>query len=98
MRTGLGGRKAAKDFTPQERGRCKHRFCQRKPFWLLIGKMVSEGYTANVAIDKVYDVYGGNGSITNILSEIKKIEEKIVSLCFNKTGVFIRLRLSPITL
>jgi len=33
---------------------------------------VNIGYSANVVIDKVNDVNGGNGSITNILREIKK--------------------------
>ena len=69
---GIGGRKAAKLFTPEERGRVKHKYCMRKPFWDLVARMVQNGYTAHVAIDKIYKTYGRLGSLTNILREIKK--------------------------
>ena len=69
---GIGGRKPAKMFTPGERGRVKHKYCMRKPFWDLIARMIRNGFTAQVAIDKVYDVYGNHGSVTKILREIRK--------------------------
>ena len=59
-------------FTPGERGRVKHKYCIQKPFWELIAKMIRNGFTAQVAIDKVYDVYGNHGSVTKILCEIRK--------------------------
>ena len=69
---GIGGRKAAKLFTPSERGRCKHKYCFRKPFWHLVAQMIQIGYTSNTAIDKIYDAYGEFGSVTKMLREIKR--------------------------
>ena len=34
--------------------------------------MIQNEFTANLAIDKVYDVYGRCGSLTNILREIRR--------------------------
>ena len=69
---GIGCRKPAKLFTPVERGRVKHEYCMRKPFWELITKMVQHGFTSQVAIDKVYEVYGNHGSVTKILRKLRK--------------------------
>ena len=69
---GIGERKAAKLFTPAERGRFKYKYCFRKPFWVLVTKMVQNGFIANTAIDRIYDAYGQFGSVTNMLREIKK--------------------------
>ena len=69
---GIGGRKPTKFFTPVERGRVKHKYCMRKPFWELITKMVQHGFASQVAIDKVYEVYSNHGSVTKILREIRK--------------------------
>ena len=68
---GVGGRKPAKLFTPTERGRCKHKYCFRKPFWELVVQMIQSGYTSHTAIDKIYDAYGQFGSVTKMLREIK---------------------------
>ena len=68
---GVGGRKPAKLFTPTERGRCKHKYCFRKPFWELVVQMIQSGYTSYTAIDKIYDAYGQFGSVSKMLREIK---------------------------
>ena len=62
----------AKMFTPAERGRVKHKYCMRKLFWQLISKMMQHGFTAQTAIDMVYEVYGNHGSVAKILREIRR--------------------------
>ena len=64
---GLSGNKAAKLFTPRERGRNKFSFCLRKPFWDLVISMIQHGYNNNSAIDKVYSVYGYTLTVTKFL-------------------------------
>ena len=67
--TGLGGRKAARDFTTRERGgKLKFKFCQRKVFWDCIVKHVNAGYTAHTAIDRVYGAYGIRLPVSTILA------------------------------
>jgi len=69
---GVGGRKAAKLFSYSERGRCKHRYHRRKIVWDLIGGLVRAGHTAQVEMDRIYTVYGGNTSVTTIINSIKR--------------------------
>ena len=69
---GIGGRKPAKDFTSEERGKQKHKYCLRKPFWDLTKHMINHGLSAQVAVDKIYNVYGNLGSVTKILRKIKR--------------------------
>jgi hypothetical protein len=64
---GLGGFKAARLFTAQERGRSKCCYCKRKVVWEKIAEMIRAGYTAETAIDKIYKVYGENQPVTKIL-------------------------------
>ena len=68
---GIGGRKAARFFTASERGKEKYKFCRRKVLWDLVGEMVRSGLEANVAIDRIYHVYGANRTITYILNQLK---------------------------
>jgi hypothetical protein len=68
---GIGGRKAAKDFTAQERGRVKHKYTRRKAVWDKIGEMVRGGWTAQAAIDRIYFVYGQNLCVTHIINRMK---------------------------
>ncbi len=63
---GIGGRKAARLFTSEERGRVKHKYHQRKIVWDCISLQVRAGVTAQVAIDCVYIVYGVNTTVTTI--------------------------------
>ena len=55
---GIGGRKPARQFTMQERARVKFKYCRRKIVWDVIDRLVRSGYTAQVAIDRIYDIYG----------------------------------------
>jgi len=55
---GLGGRKPARQFTAVERGAVKCSYSRRKIVWDAIDRMVRSGATAQVAIDRIYGVYG----------------------------------------
>ena len=68
---GVGGRKAARLFSHSERGRSKHRYHRRKVVWDLVGGLIRQGHTAEVAIDRIYAVYGGQTSVTNIINGLK---------------------------
>ena len=68
---GLNGAKAAKDFTTEQRGAVKHKYCQRI-FWDWVTRLVNSGLSANVAIDQIYTVYGRRNTMTKILREISK--------------------------
>ena len=69
---GVGGRKAARLFSYSERGRSKHRYHRRKVVWDLVSNLVRMGDTAETAIDKIYAVYGGQTSVTNIINGLKR--------------------------
>jgi hypothetical protein len=69
---GVGGRKAARLFSYSERGRSKHRYHRRKVVWDLVSSLVRMGDTAETAIDKIYAVYGGQTSVTNIINGLKR--------------------------
>jgi hypothetical protein len=68
---GIGGRKAARLFSREERGRVKHKYHRRKVIWDCIGALVRAGFTAQVAIDRVYLVYGENTTVTRIINQMK---------------------------
>jgi hypothetical protein len=52
---GICGRRAARLFTRDERGRVKHKYYRRnKMVWDLISILVCGGLTAQVAIDPIY--------------------------------------------
>ena len=62
---GLGGLKAAKEFTPVERGVVlKQKYYRRKAFWDAVATHVDAGYTAPVAVDLVYQAYGRSLSVS----------------------------------
>jgi hypothetical protein len=69
---GIGGRKAAKDFTAEERGLNKFKYCRRKNFWDIISLHVRAGFEARTAIDRVYECYGKQLSVYTILDLIRK--------------------------
>ena len=64
---GLGGFKAARLFSSVERGRSKYVYSRRKVAWDMISALIRAGYTADVAIDKIYKVYGESLPVTKIL-------------------------------
>ncbi|KAI2500346.1 hypothetical protein MHU86_14154 [Fragilaria crotonensis] len=69
---GVGGRKAAKLFSCTERGRSKHKYHRRKVVWDLISGLVRQGHTADLGIDRIYAVYGGQTSVSNIINGLKR--------------------------
>ena len=56
-----------------ERGRDKYKYHRRKVGWEQISFMIRVGHTAQTAIDRIYQVYGGanNRSITTIINQIR---------------------------
>ena len=70
---GVGGRKAARLFSYTERGRSKHRYSRRKVVWDLVSGLVRQGIAVKTSIDKIYAVYGGQTSVTNIINALKGI-------------------------
>ena len=71
--SGVGGRKAAKLFSREERGKVKHEYHRRKFVWECIGTLVLRaGFTAQVAIDRIYQVYGENTNISRIINRMKQ--------------------------
>ena len=68
---GLGGRKAAKLFTANERGRVKFKYSRRKVLWDCVSLLVRAGHTAHTAIDCIYDIYG-NESVTTIINAMRR--------------------------
>lgn len=61
---GFHGCKATKDFTAQERGKDKYQYYCRNVFW---SELVRAGFTADQTCDQIYDICGGNMSVTNII-------------------------------
>ena len=68
---GIGGRKAAKDFSSAERGKVRHKYCRRKLVWDTVSRLVRAGYTAETAIDRIYQCYGRNQAVSKIINEMK---------------------------
>ena len=66
------GRKPVKDWTAEERGKCKHTIYMRKFLWNKVAEMVRAGIDANLACDQIYSTYGQNTSGTNILKALKR--------------------------
>lgn len=72
---GIGGRKAARKFTAEERGRCKYTYCRRNVVWQLINRVINHsGCDYKVAIEMIYDVYGYM-SVTKLLKKILEDEK-----------------------
>mmetsp|Transcript_11854 Transcript_11854/g.17783 ORF Transcript_11854/g.17783 Transcript_11854/m.17783 type:complete len:154 (+) Transcript_11854:363-824(+) len=64
---GVGGRKPAKLFNQTERGRVKYKYSLRKIVWDCIDGIIRSGYTADAAIDKIYEIYGRDKGVTQII-------------------------------
>jgi hypothetical protein len=67
---GLGNRKAAKLFTPAERGQVTVTYSRRNNVWEIIRKLVNAGFTSDAAIAKIYSAYGERTSISQIIQKI----------------------------
>jgi len=69
---GIGGRKAARLFTAQERGRVKYKYSKRKVVWDMISARIRAGDTAQVACDRIYAAYGQATPLTTIINRMKR--------------------------
>jgi len=69
---GIGGRKPARLFTPTKRGRVKSLYHCRKVVWDSISLQINAGITAHVAIDRIYQAYGANQSVTLIINSMMR--------------------------
>jgi hypothetical protein len=65
-----GTMKPAKDFTPAERGRCRHKYCRRKAFWDVMIKLINTEYDELTAIQKIEQCYGSNLPVTKMLDKL----------------------------
>ena len=64
--------KPAKDFTREERGKCKYVYYRKKVFWDKVAEMVRGGFDSITACNKVYELYGENISVTKSLTQMRK--------------------------
>jgi len=69
---GVGGRKPARLFSETERGRVKYKYTRRKVVWDVIKKLVDLGHSSQRAIDIIYDVYGAQTCLTDIINRMRK--------------------------
>ena len=56
---GVGLNKPAKEFTAAERGRVKSKYCRRLKFWRCMERLIRAGCSSEVAVRRIYAVYGG---------------------------------------
>lgn len=63
--------KLAEEFTSIEGGANKFAYSRRKVFWNVISQLVRSGYTSDAAVDRVYQTYGRNLSVSNILVKLR---------------------------
>jgi hypothetical protein len=75
---GIGGRKAARLFTPTERGACKYKFHRRKVVWDKIIELIRAGHTAQTAVDTIYDVYGNDKPVTAIINAMRRERNRVL--------------------
>ena len=72
---GVEGNKPASEFTMDERnanGSIKQQYHNRSKVRRVIKKLIDKGYSAEVAVHKIYQAYGYNNSITHIIKRIVK--------------------------
>ncbi len=67
---GLDEEKPARDYTLLERGANRYAYSWRKNYWDAVGSLLTKGYSVDSAIDRVYEAYGKNYSVTAILDAI----------------------------
>jgi hypothetical protein len=69
---GIGGRKSAKWFTTEERGRVKYSYYRRKVIWDRIAAMIRAGWMSATAVDRIPEVYGANSSVTMVINAMRR--------------------------
>lgn len=73
FKVGLHGNKPAEQFTMKERNAdlsTKQKFQNRSKIWKVINRLIKSGCTAEEACGKIYQAYGHNMSVTNIVKGI----------------------------
>jgi hypothetical protein len=65
-------KKAARIFSREERGQVKHKYHRRKVVWDFVASLVRAGFTAQVAIDRIYQIYGEATPVTHIINRMKQ--------------------------
>jgi hypothetical protein len=69
---GVGGRKPAKDFTDEERGRVSSKYSQRKVFWDCMARLIANGLSRESAFSRIENTYPG--SLTKKLAALRRDE------------------------
>ena len=69
---GIGGRKPAKSYTPVERGKVKYKYTRRKIVWDVITKLTNSGLHSHTAIDRIYEYYGREKTVTEIINIMRR--------------------------
>jgi hypothetical protein len=71
---GVGGRLPAQQFTRIQRGAkfVKSNYCNRKPFWTCMERLIDKGYQQEAALARIGRVY--DGCVTKILKAMRKDE------------------------
>jgi hypothetical protein len=72
---GIGGRKAAREFTRVERGRNKFKYCRRMVVWKCIQRLLERGGTVGTAVRRIHSVYG-EVSVTDIINKMRRDERR----------------------
>ncbi|ETN00948.1 hypothetical protein PPTG_17274 [Phytophthora nicotianae INRA-310] len=73
---GLNGVKAAREYTAAERGANKFAYSRRKMFWDVVATMVRAGYSSDVAVDRIYAIYGRQLPVTSILLALRRDKQQ----------------------
>ena len=68
----MWGKQLALPFTSEERGGNKFWFCCRKVLWSTIINLDRIGLSANVVIDRIYQVYDANDTVTLIIAQFRE--------------------------
>jgi hypothetical protein len=69
---GIEGRKAARKFNVRERGKNRYNYHRRKVVWDRIEEKIRQGHTYHTAIDSLYEQYGRDLSVTEIINKMRK--------------------------
>jgi hypothetical protein len=69
---GIGGRKAARLFSREERGKVKDKFHRRKVVWDCVATLVRAGLTAHITINHIHHIYGENMTVTKIINRMRQ--------------------------
>ena len=77
-RHGINGRKPAERFTREERNKkdTKQKYYRRNHVWQTIARLVRGSLTAEVAIERIYSVYGYDSSPTKIITALVRDKKR----------------------